>query len=134
MDFEHSFARVDYRLEIIDASTDQKIALLNGLKAICREDTEALNDLRDWLSGTIEENLEPLVETQTKPGRELVDEKRIGASLYQLEKVRCGKGACKSCPHGPYWYGYRRTGGKLKSWYVGKDLSKEISKVVGEED
>jgi hypothetical protein len=39
---------------------------------------------------------------------------------YEQEYVRCGKAACKSCPHGPYWYRYRREGPKVKKEYVGR--------------
>jgi len=34
--------------------------------------------------------------------------------------VKCGKGNCTKCPHGPYWYAYWREGGKRRSRYVGK--------------
>jgi hypothetical protein len=41
---------------------------------------------------------------------------------FRQETVRCGKKACKSCPHGPYWYAYWREGGRVRSRYVGKRL------------
>jgi hypothetical protein len=45
---------------------------------------------------------------------------------YELEKVKCGKPACKSCPHGPYWYAYRTTkGGRVVKRYIGKELPPE---------
>ena len=34
--------------------------------------------------------------------------------------VRCGKDACTSCPHGPYWYAYWWEDGKRRSKYLGK--------------
>jgi hypothetical protein len=34
--------------------------------------------------------------------------------------VRCGKRACTTCPHGPYWYAYWREDGRRRSRYVGK--------------
>jgi len=34
--------------------------------------------------------------------------------------VKCGKTACNSCPHGPYWYAYWREDGKRRSKYVGR--------------
>ena len=34
--------------------------------------------------------------------------------------VRCGKAACTSCPHGPYWYAYWRENGRRRSRYVGR--------------
>lgn len=39
--------------------------------------------------------------------------------MYQ-EYVRCGNPRCKSCPHGPYWYGYREAKGKTRKRYFGK--------------
>ena len=42
------------------------------------------------------------------------------AEHFRAEYVRCGKKGCKSCPHGPYWYGYERIAGKLKKKYYGK--------------
>lgn len=42
---------------------------------------------------------------------------------YRRQLVRCGKPACTSCPHGPYWYAYWREGGRVRSRYVGKELS-----------
>jgi hypothetical protein len=58
-------------------------------------------------------------------GREVVDVKRVGQYIYQLERIRCGKVGCKCAGdygelHGPYWYVYWRDEGKLKSRYVGK--------------
>lgn len=41
---------------------------------------------------------------------------------YRLELVRCGKPACKRCPHGPYWYSYSNAACFLKKRYVGKRL------------
>jgi hypothetical protein len=52
--------------------------------------------------------------------REILEEKHTDAMTYRLEKVSCGKN-CKGCPHGPYWYGYWREGGKTRSKYIGKN-------------
>ena len=41
---------------------------------------------------------------------------------YRQQHVKCGKVGCTRCPHGPYWYGYWREGGRLRSRYIGKDL------------
>lgn len=38
---------------------------------------------------------------------------------YRCEYVKCGKGACRTCPHGPYWYGYYREGPRIKKRYFG---------------
>ena len=55
------------------------------------------------------------------PKREVLDVKKSGSMTYRLERVSCGKG-CKGCPHGPYWYGYWKEGGKTRSRYIGKRL------------
>ena len=51
----------------------------------------------------------------------VLEVRRAGSITYRLEKVSCGKG-CKGCPHGPYWYGYWREGGRTRSKYIGKNL------------
>lgn len=45
--------------------------------------------------------------------------------------VRCGKEACTTCPHGPYWYAHWREDGRRRSRYVGK-LDEEIVNDAGE--
>lgn len=44
---------------------------------------------------------------------------------YQLQFRKCGKPSCSTCKkgegHGPYWYGYWRTGSRLVSGYIGKE-------------
>lgn len=44
--------------------------------------------------------------------------------VYQLELVRCGKARCRCMNggkgHGPYWYAYQRSGGRMTSRYIGK--------------
>jgi DnaJ domain len=39
---------------------------------------------------------------------------------YRCQYVRCCNPRCKSCPHGPYWYGFWKEGGRTKSRYYGK--------------
>lgn len=54
-----------------------------------------------------------------------------GAAPVSLRQqwVRCGKEACRRCPHGPYWYAYWREGGKRRSRYVGKLDEEEVNRV-----
>jgi hypothetical protein len=49
---------------------------------------------------------------------------------YRQEMIRCGKSACKCCPHGPYWYAYTRRGAFLKKVYVGKKLPPAVAAMV----
>lgn len=58
------------------------------------------------------------------PSRKLVERVEGRAVTLQLEKVRCGKGGCRQCPHGPYWYAYWSEGGRSRSAYVGKHVAK----------
>ena len=58
---------------------------------------------------------------QARPGPEFGEDMHEAHVTYRLETVRCGKAACRSCPHGPYWYAYWRENGKLRSRYVGKE-------------
>jgi hypothetical protein len=58
-------------------------------------------------------------------GREVIQEQRIGKTVYRQEQIRCGKSGCKCMAgelHGPYWYSYCREGGKVRSHYIGKIL------------
>ena len=52
-------------------------------------------------------------------------EKQITVT-YRQESVRCGKSGCTKCPHGPYWYGYWREDGKLRSRYIGRELDTKL--------
>jgi hypothetical protein len=65
--------------------------------------------------------------TGTRFGVRPVGGDHPGAVSYRQQWVRCGKKACTTCPHGPYWYGYRREGGRLRSRYVGKEAPEGVS-------
>jgi hypothetical protein len=41
-----------------------------------------------------------------------------GANL-RFQKRRCGKAACRRCPHGPYWYAAAKIRGRMVSFYIG---------------
>ncbi len=54
--------------------------------------------------------------------------------LYRLEMVDCGNGAsgrCRKCAkgpgHGPYWYRYRWSNGKVHKRYVGKTSPESVT-------
>lgn len=85
-----------------------------------------------WLTQVIAEEekkaLLPPAAPKSKSEREVIAKRSFGQVVYQLEQVRCGKEFCKCTTgdlHGPYWYGYQRSNGKLKSWYIGKTLKLE---------
>ncbi len=122
IDLGQAFARVDYRIEIDEASEDQKRVFLAGLTAICSDRTPALNELRDWLQSTLAEEE---FEVPTRGDREVVERKKTDGGCYQLEKIRCGKPNCKCAKgelHGPYWYRYEKKQGRLRSKYIGKQI------------
>jgi hypothetical protein len=90
------------------------------LQAAIRRLTDAdLRGLDNWLHQVIAERTEEL-EEQKRPGREVITRVVKPGGTMQLELVRCGKPACRSCPHGPYWYRYWKESGRTKSKYVGK--------------
>lgn len=45
----------------------------------------------------------------------------MGDWTFKQQYRRCGRAGCRRCPHGPYWYGYRKENGKTKSRYFGKE-------------
>lgn len=50
---------------------------------------------------------------------------------YRSEYVRCGR-RCGGCPHGPYWYRYRRQDGRVKKEYCGRVDPREDGTPAGE--
>jgi len=74
-------------------------------------------------------------------GNITVETRRIGTVTLRLQKVRCGKPGCRSCPHpknGPgYWYAYWRESGKARSKYIGvlrsaaEEFARGVSKAGG---
>ncbi|NES95469.1 MAG: hypothetical protein F6K32_09585 [Desertifilum sp. SIO1I2] len=94
-----------------------------------RWNAEELKQLQSWLSVRIEQ-LESLAQEielpPVKSGRVALSVHRFNSIVYRLEKVRCGKENCHRCPHGPYWYGYQRSNGKVVSFYVGKKLPENL--------
>jgi hypothetical protein len=90
------------------------------LRALAKQDLSALYEIRDMVDNLISERkLSKGDESLSR--REVLDEKKTGNITYRLERVSCGKG-CKGCPHGPYWYGYWKEGGKTRSKYIGTRL------------
>lgn len=59
----------------------------------------------------------------SQPAPNVVEQHSAPGGCNRLEYVRCGK--CKKCaeggyPHGPYWYKYRYSSGKVRKTYHGK--------------
>jgi len=94
------------------------------------QDLLVLCEIRDLVERLISERAGPPGEDDLPVNREVLKVHTSGPTTYRLEKVSCGKN-CKGCPHGPYWYGYWREGGKTHSKYIGKNLnSTETAKGV----
>ncbi|OPY55303.1 MAG: hypothetical protein A4E49_00475 [Methanosaeta sp. PtaU1.Bin112] len=91
------------------------------------QDLPVLYEIRDIVASLIAEKEASLPEpgSDREAMRELVEVRHSGSMTYRLERVSCGKN-CKGCPHGPYWYGYWREGGKTHSKYIGKNLRKKL--------
>jgi hypothetical protein len=97
----------------------------NLSRALARQDLTGLYEIRDIVESLIDERKDAMKADNSQahhPRREVVEEKKTNSITYRLEKVSCGKG-CRGCPHGPYWYGYWKEGGKTRSKYIGKNLT-----------
>jgi hypothetical protein len=88
-------------------------------RALAKQDLAVLYEIRDLVESLIDERKEATRANSSR--REVLEEKKTSSITYRLERVSCGKG-CKGCPHGPYWYGYWKEGGKTRSKYIGKNL------------
>lgn len=81
---------------------------------------DELQELKAHLENEIRSRKEALA---TEP--EMLAEKSIGSTCYQLVGIKCGKKECKCAKgelHGPYWYACYREDGKSMRKYVGKTL------------
>jgi hypothetical protein len=96
------------------------------------EDLPVLYEVRDLVNELISrkelQHNQPSKSGNLIVKREVLEERHSEAMTFRLERVSCGKN-CKGCPHGPYWYGYWREGGKTHSKYIGKNLRNSGAKV-----
>jgi hypothetical protein len=89
--------------------------------ALERQDLSALYEIRELVEQLVSERGSPPEVEDLPANREVLKVQTSGSMTFRLERVSCGKN-CKGCPHGPYWYGYWREGGKTHSKYIGKNL------------
>jgi hypothetical protein len=87
-----------------------------------QQNLSTLYEIRELIEHLISEKGKASDLKEPPAGREVLMVERSGSVTYRLERVSCGKG-CKGCPHGPYWYGYWKEGGKTRSKYIGKNLT-----------
>gem|GEM_PF-378550 len=98
-------------------------------RALERKNLSELQEIKDLVERLISERQIPPEEEDLPSDREVLKTHTFGSITYRLEKVSCGKN-CKGCPHGPYWYGYWREGGKTRSKYIGKNFDAQKVKRV----
>ena len=100
--------------------------------SLVHEDLPVLYEVKDLVAELISKKEVPPEQLDKSRGqsgkREVLEERHSDSMTFRLERVSCGKN-CKGCPHGPYWYGYWREGGKTHSKYIGKNLRKSGAKV-----
>lgn len=107
-----------------------------GLMQIKREASKLpprkLKLLDEWLHELLRKAEGEAGVTKRKPARgKAIEERAVGNKRYRLQGVRCGKENCRCARgklHGPYWYSYARSEGKIKSQYVGKKLPSGVKK------
>jgi hypothetical protein len=90
-----------------------------------------LKKLDEWLQELIGKVEDSRQDGQSRPRKQILEERTVENKTYRLEQIRCGKEKCKCARgklHGPYWYSYMRVEGKVKSEYVGKKLPREAVK------
>jgi hypothetical protein len=94
--------------------------LIRQVRALDRYDLRRLQILvKGMLVQQGDQGEEPDEEAASKPGK----------VSYRLEPVNCGKPGCSRCPHGPYWYAYWREGGRVRSKYIGRQLTPDELKL-----
>ncbi|MBN1236374.1 MAG: hypothetical protein JW999_10065 [Methanotrichaceae archaeon] len=94
-------------------------SLVRELKS---QNASVLSEVKCLIEQLIAEKSQSVDPEEPGKGCEILKVERFGPVTYRLERVSCGKN-CKGCPHGPYWYGYWREGGKTRSKYIGKNLN-----------
>jgi hypothetical protein len=95
--------------------------------ALERQDLSALYEIRELVEHLVSERGSPQRAMDMPANREVLKVHTSGSMTFRQERVSCGKN-CKGCPHGPYWYGYWREGGKTRSKYIGKILNPQKTK------
>lgn len=67
-----------------------------------------------------------LLVTSEQPAVDIDDIPGMPTVRYRQKSVRCGKPACGTCPHGPYWYAQWTEHGRRRSRYIGSELPAEV--------
>lgn len=94
-------------------------------------------EIRRLMADAGEELARRKVEEKARRRRERAESAGEGGRWLEHERVNCGR--CKRCleggrHHGPYWYLYTYSGGKMRSRYVGRRLFGDAAGELGRED
>lgn len=84
-----------------------------------KQNYETLLDIQMYVDELIYWQEEPPDEIEFDDDEEEVDVTPESGYTRVIKRVPCGKD-CNGCPHGPYVYHVRRSGGKLVWEYAGK--------------
>lgn len=107
------------------------MSLIQIKQAVRRLSLGQLKRLDEWVHDLIQKAEESARTEQPSPRKQVVEERTVENKTYRLEGIRCGKEKCKCARgklHGPYWYSYTRVKDKIKSQYIGKNLSTSENK------
>ena len=91
-----------------------------------RMDEGQLRQLLILARGLLLTSEHPVIEIRDLPGMPTV--------RYRQRAVTCGKDACGSCPHGPYWYAHWTEDGRRRSRYIGAELPAEVRRKLDQLD
>ncbi|WP_370327789.1 hypothetical protein [Euzebya sp.] len=91
-----------------------------------RLDEGQLRQLLILARGLLLGSEEPVIEVSDLPGMPTV--------RYRQKRVACGKAACSSCPHGPYWYAHWTEDGRRRSRYIGAELPADVRRKLEDLD
>lgn len=86
--------------------------------------------LFSWLGSHIaKRELEEKFDIPKKPGREILEVRRMGNEAYSLETYECNNPRCfckKTTTKHQAWFGYQWRKDRVISWYVGKELAEKL--------
>lgn len=86
--------------------------------------------LFSWLGSHIaKRELEEKFDIPKKPGREILEVRRLKNEAYSLETYECNNPRCfckKTTTKHQAWFGYQWRKDRVISWYVGKELAEKL--------
>lgn len=118
-------------VELLRPSRDPKIETIRAQICRCRHrhpiastlgDVERLRDQCYQRNRDLDRQEREQDERERKEKHDQAIARRTSSGGWTLrqETVKCGKPDCDKL-HGPYWYGYKTIGGRVRKRYFGKD-------------